>query len=124
MVIPLHLHLKPIVVARQPHHMSQASPLPTIPEGADDEIYGDGMDMDTLLDEMGLGDDDAPPTPPQLLSNHAKLTAPPQQEANPQYVNRSSQSGAADMKSATRSPIQDHALVRQGQNFAIKLKAA
>ncbi len=55
--------------------MAQALPLPTIPEGTDDDSYGDGMDMDTLLDEMGLGDDDVPATPPRLLHSYTQGAA-------------------------------------------------
>ncbi|KAK9825276.1 hypothetical protein WJX74_005158 [Apatococcus lobatus] len=85
-------------------------PLPTIPEGLDDESYGDGMDMDTLLDEMGLGDDDGPPTPPRFLQNHAMLAVPPRHKANPKAAQQSPQQGVAGVKPTARTPLQEHAL--------------
>ena len=91
--------------------MSQALPLPTIPEGTDDESYGDGMDMDTLLDEMGLGDDDAPPTPPRHPQPHAKPAVPQRHDANPRLATSSPPRAAAELKPATRSPPQNHTLV-------------
>lgn len=86
-------------------------PLPTIPEGTDDESYGDGMDMDTLLDEMGLGDDDAPPTPPRHPQPHAKPAVPQRHDASTELAPSSPPRGAAGPMPATRSPPQHQALV-------------
>ena len=91
--------------------MSQALPLPTIPEGTDDESYGDGMDMDTLLDEMGLGDDDSPTAPPRLLQSYvsestasksARSASPDRKHSPPR---QSSASASATASSFYHSPV-------------------
>ena len=86
--------------------ISQALPLPTIPEGTDDESYGDGMDMDTLLEEMGLGDDEIPATPPRLLQSYTNAAPSSKAAMQPSAHTRVSppKSASSDMQATSRSP--------------------